>query len=82
MITTIQLNENVKNALNQMKETKRESYEEVIVKMMHLIEKQKREQEELLIEGCKAMAEDSLRMNKEWEKIDSELDWEWDENED
>jgi hypothetical protein len=33
--------------------------------------------EELLIEGCKAMAEESLKITKEWESTDAELDWEW-----
>ena len=31
---------------------------------------------ELLIEGCKVMAEESLRICKEWEAVDAELDWE------
>ena len=30
-----------------------------------------------MIEGCKEMAEESLRVTKEWEPIDNELDWEW-----
>jgi len=41
-------------------------------------QKQKRKQEKLLIEGCKVMAEESMKINKEWEIADSELDWEWD----
>ena len=80
MITTIQLNENVKNALDKMKETGKETYEAVIVKMMKQIEEQKRKQRELLIEGCKEMAEDSLRITKEFEAADAEIDWEWNEN--
>jgi len=76
MVTTIQLNENVKLSLERMKED-RESFEDVIVRMMNQIEKQRREQEELLIEGCKVMAEDSLRICKEWEATDATLDWEW-----
>ena len=43
-------------------------------------EEQKRKQKELLIEGCKEMAEDSLRITKEWESTDATLDWEWNEN--
>lgn len=33
-----------------------------------------KEQEKLLIEGCKEMAEDSLRICKEWETTDAASD--------
>lgn len=66
MVTTIQLNEDVKKALDGMKSDK-ETYEEVIVNLMKSAEKQKRKQRELLIEGCKEMAEESLKIAKEWE---------------
>lgn len=79
MITTIQLNESVKRALDRMKSPK-QTYEEVIVSMMRQIEEQKRNQRELLIEGCKEMAKDSLRIAKEFEAADSEIDWEWNEH--
>lgn len=79
MVTTIQLDEKVKKALNRLKENK-ESYEDVIVRLLTLIEKQKRERRELLIEGCKEMAEDSLRITKEFEAADAEIDWEWNED--
>ncbi len=79
MVTSIQLNENVKKALDGMKETGKETYEDVIVKMMKKFEEQKRKQRELLIEGCKEMAEDSLRITREFETADAEIDWEWNE---
>ncbi|MEK6873925.1 MAG: hypothetical protein AABW91_03695 [Nanoarchaeota archaeon] len=66
MITTIQLNENVKDALDRMKSNK-ETYEEVILNLMKIAEKHKREQEYLLIEGCKEMYGDMLKSAKEWE---------------
>jgi len=66
MVTTIQLNENVKNALDRMKSNK-ETYEEVILNLMKIAEKHKREQEQLLIEGCKEMYDDMLKITKEWE---------------
>lgn len=34
-------------------------------------------QEELLIEGCKEMAEENLKITKEWEATDNTLDWDW-----
>ncbi len=66
MVTTIQLNENVKNALDRLK-TNKETYEEVILNLMKIADKCKREQEGLLIEGCKEMYDDMLRISKEWE---------------
>jgi hypothetical protein len=75
MVTSIQLNENVKNALDRMK-TNKETYEEIILNLMKIAEKCKREQEQLLIEGYKEMAEESLRITKEWEGTDATLDWE------
>jgi predicted CopG family antitoxin len=66
MVTTIQLNENVKSALDRMKNNK-ETYEEVILNLMKFAEKHKKEQEQLLIEGCKEMYPDMLKMSKEWE---------------
>lgn len=76
MVTTIQLNENVKNALDRLKSNK-ETYEEVIINLMKIAEKHKREQEQLLIEGCKLMAEESLKITKEFEAIENLDDWEW-----
>ena len=66
MVTTIQLNENVKKILDRLKINK-ETYEEVILNLMEIAEKYKREQEQLLIEGCKEMAEENLKIAKEWE---------------
>lgn len=76
MVTTIQLNEDVKNALDKMK-TNKETYEQVILNLMKIAEKCKREQEQLLIEGCKEMAEESLKIAKEFEAIENLDDWEW-----
>jgi uncharacterized protein YigA (DUF484 family) len=77
MITTIQLNENIKNQLERLKDSKNQTYEEVISNLMKLAEDNKRKQKELLIEGYKETAEESLRICKEWEAVDSELDVEW-----
>ena len=76
MVTTIQLNDGVKNALDRLK-TNKETYEQVILNLMKIAEKCKREQEQLLIEGCKAMAEESLRITKEFESIENISDWKW-----
>jgi predicted CopG family antitoxin len=66
MVTTIQLNEGVKKALDRMKSNK-ETYEEVIINLMEFAEEHKKKQENLLIEGYKKMAEESLKIAKEWE---------------
>ncbi len=76
MITTIQLNETVKNALDRFK-TNKETYEQVILNLMKIAEKYKREQEQLLIEGCKEMAEESLKITKEFEAIENLDNWKW-----
>ena len=76
METTIQLNEDVKKALARMKSNK-ETYEEVILNLMKIAEKCKREQEQLLIEGYKEMAEESLKITKEFEAIEEDFDWKW-----
>jgi len=76
-ITTIQIRSNVKNELDRFREKSNESYEDVIVKLVDGFDKRKREEDALLIEGCKVMAEESLRITKEWESTDATLDWEW-----
>ena len=77
MVTTIQLGENIKSELAKMKTSPNETYEGVIIKMIENNEKQKRFQRGLLIEGCKVMAKDSLKITKEFEYADSELNEEW-----
>jgi predicted CopG family antitoxin len=76
MITTIQLSEKVKNSLGKLKEAK-ESYEDVIVKLIRDAEKVKRKNIDLMIEGAKETAEESLKITKEFESIDEDFDWEW-----
>ena len=77
-ITTIQLQEQVKNELERLKVEPRETYEDVIKRLIKEREIQKRKQRELLIEGCKVMAEESLKICKEWEVAEPE--WpEWKE---
>ena len=78
-ITTIQIRKNVKNELDKLKSGK-ETYEEVILNLMRTAEKCRREQEQLLIEGCKEMAGDMIKINREWESVDSDIDWEWNDN--
>lgn len=75
MVTTIQLNEDVKTALDRLK-TNKETYEQVILNLMKIAEKCKRDKEQLLIEGYKEMAKESLRISKEWGATDATLDWE------
>ncbi len=76
MVTTIQLDENVKKALDRMK-SGRETYEEVIVNMMRQIEQNNRSKHDLLIEGYSEIAEESLKITQEFEAATSELNWEW-----
>ena len=66
MITTIQINSDVKKAMDKMKSNK-ETYEQLIVSLMQTVENEKRNQEDLLIEGCREMYDDMLEIAKEWE---------------
>lgn len=71
--TTIQIHKDVKEELNKLKENVRETYEDVISKLI-LIFKQIKNAEKLdLIEGYKEMAKDSLKIAKEWEVTEREL---------
>jgi predicted CopG family antitoxin len=79
MVTTIQLNEDVKKALDRLKSNK-ETYEDVIISLMKTAEKCKKEREDFLIEGCKEMYQDMIDINKEWEAVDADFDWEWNED--
>ena len=80
MVTSIQIHENVKQELDMLKESDKESYEDVISKLIEIADKQKRKQKKLLIEGCKEMAKDSLKMVEEFRYADAEIDWKWKEN--
>jgi len=66
MITTIQLNENVKKELDRLK-TEKETYEEVIINLIGKIDGDRRKREELLKEEALEFAEESLKIAKEWE---------------
>ena len=66
MVTTIQLNENVKKVLDRMK-TGKETYEDVIVNLIEKSENDKKQMEELLKEEALEFAEESLKIAKEWE---------------
>ncbi len=79
MVTTIQLNESVKSELDKLRLNK-ETYEQIILNLMEIAQKCQRNQEELLIEGCKVMAKENLKITKEFEAIENLDEWEWNEN--
>ena len=76
MITTIQIRENVKKELDRLKE-RNQSYEDVVLNLMRLAEQVRRKQEALLMEGCKAMAEENLKITKEFEAMENLDNWKW-----
>ena len=73
MITTIQIHESVKNELERFKDSKKETYEEIILELIRSADKCRKEQKELLIEGYKEIAKESLNTTKEWANADK--DW-------
>lgn len=77
MITTIQIHKEVKDELDAFRSKSNESYEQIILHLMKFAEKHKQEQEQLLIEGYKEMAKESLKINKKFEAIEEDFDWKW-----
>ena len=77
MITVIELSEAVKKQLDKLKQSNNETYEDIIIKMLDQIDEQKRQNIELMIEGAKETAEESLKITKEFEAIENLDDWEW-----
>ncbi len=76
MVTSIQIHEEAKQQLNSLKK-RRESYEDLILRLVESVELQKRNQNKLVVEGYKEMAKESLKVTKEWSSVDKD----WDQNE-
>ncbi len=74
MVTSIQIHEVVKKELDILKENNKESYEDVIMRLIESAEKQKRTQAEFLIQGYKEMAQESLKITKEWAVTETNWD--------
>ena len=78
MVTTIQLNEKVKEDLKSMKKGN-ETYEDVIVELIKEKKKKEKELEQLYKEYNEEMGEHDLKLAKEFETVDNKGDpgWEW-----
>ena len=76
MVTTIQLNETVKRDLDRFRNGK-ETYESIILGLMKMVESYKINQEQLMKEGYEEMAEENLKIEKEFELVEDSRDWEW-----
>lgn len=74
MVTTIQLSEQVKEELGKMKANSRETYEDVIVRLVKSVGEMEKRKEDLLKEGYLETAEESLKIDKEWSAIDPKWD--------
>ncbi|MBU2523273.1 MAG: hypothetical protein KKE23_03215 [Nanoarchaeota archaeon] len=77
MITTIQIHDNVKRELDRLKKIRNETYEQIILRLMREVEKQKRQQKELLIEGCRVMAKENIKIMNGFSFADKEIGWEY-----
>ncbi|MBI4154915.1 hypothetical protein HY498_02405 [Candidatus Woesearchaeota archaeon] len=73
MITTIQIKNKLKDELDKLKDSKKETYEDVITYLMRIADEYKRKQKNLLAEGYKEMARESSRIAKDWRS--TETDW-------
>jgi len=69
MVTTIQLNKNVKSSLDRLKSNK-ETYEQVIINLIRVATHFKMKEEKLLIEGYLEMQEELSKINQDWSIID------------
>lgn len=72
MSTTIQISESLREKLISVKQDKKETYEEIISKLLKNFERKKQEEENLLKEGYMEMYEDLITLDKEWEGAQSE----------
>jgi macrodomain Ter protein organizer (MatP/YcbG family) len=72
-LTTIQLRTQVKNQLDKLKTRPRETYEDTIKRLIEELEIKKRKDKQLLIEGCKEMAKESLKICEEFKFADAEV---------
>lgn len=75
MVTTIQLNENVKNILKNLKKFKNQTYEQVIINL--IFESKNKDIEKLAQQGYKEMANENLKITKQFESIENLSDWKW-----
>ena len=64
--TTIQIHEKSKRELDKLKEYSRETYEDVIIKLIDMFKSQRVAQLKRMAEGYKEMAEDSKKIVREW----------------
>jgi len=74
MITTIQLNDDVKMALSKMKISNKETYEDVIVRMIKQIDESKNDKVDILKKGYEEMSQTSSSINDEWSSADKQWD--------
>ena len=72
--TTIQIHKEAKGELDKLKEYSRETYEDVIMKLIKMFKSQKVKQMTKMAEGYEEMAGDSKKIVKEWAVTEKELD--------
>lgn len=77
MVSTIQISNSTKNILSNFREIPKQTYEEIILNLIRLVEIQRRKKEKLIIEGCKEMTEENLKICEEFKYVDAENLPEW-----
>lgn len=70
MVTTIQLSEEIKAKLGNMKEGRNETYEDVIIRIVKKVEILEKGNKNLLKQGYEEMAAISKKVDKEWSATD------------
>lgn len=74
MRTTIQVQKSLKSELDELKASPRETYEDIIVRLISLLKQREIENIKLMSEGYEEMAEDSRKIVEEWNTTELKYD--------
>ncbi len=74
MLTTIQLHKTIARQLLKFRESPKETYEDVIARLISDVEHKEEDGRRLLKEGYLEMAADMKKLGKEWETADAAWD--------
>ena len=74
MRTTIQVHKTIKDELDELKVNQRETYEDIIVKLLTTMKQKQMMQIKELEEGYLEMAEDSIEIAKEWAVTEADFE--------
>ena len=74
MLTTIQLHKSIVRQLLEFRENQKETYEDVITKLIAQARCRDADEKQLLKEGYVEMAKETKKINEEWKAADASWD--------